>query len=188
MKRFSVALLCITACSFLVASCKKGEEGPAGPAGTANVLYSAWMPTTPWTASTTSTGSGKQTFYFDITAAKITQDILDNGTVLVYAKFVADPDGTGIVKALPSDYYNLGSASTQYRFQYGLSVGKIRVICDVLPAGTPSTSNQIRYVIIPGGTSAGRVAANSPSTVDLTGKTYEEIAAMFHIPANGSNL
>jgi len=150
-------------------ACKKGDTGPAG---TANVIYSPWMKTNPWTASATSTGSGKSTFYFDITAPQVTQAIVDSGTVLVYAKFVSDPDGAGIAKLLPSVYYNLGGASTQYRFQYGVFLNKVRVICDIIPAGTVSTDNDVRYIIIPGG-------------VPVSGRmdmSYEAVCARYNIP------
>lgn len=153
-------------------ACKKGDVGPAGPPGSANVIYSAWMKTNPWTPSTTSTGSGKATYYFDITAPKVTQSIIDSGTVLLYAKFIGDPDGAGIAKLLPSTYYNLGAATTQYNFQHGLFLNKIRVICDVVPAGTPSTSNDVRYIIIPGGVPAS-------GRMDMS---YEAVCARYNIP------
>lgn len=133
--------------SAIVLGCRKGDPGPAG---TANVFYSDWSNTAPWIASTTSTGSGKETWYLDIAEPRITQDIVDKGAVLVYAKFVGDPDGD-LVKALPSTYYDNGSTLSQYHFQYAVSPGKVRIICDVMPAGKPANTNQIRYIVIPGG-------------------------------------
>jgi hypothetical protein len=153
-------------------ACKKGDDGPAGAPGTANVIYSPWVKTNPWVASTTSTGSGKSTFYYEMNAPQVTQAIIDSGTVLVYMKFINDPDGTGIAKQLPSVYYNLGGAATQYRFSYGLLVSKIRVIVDVIPTGSPSNTNDIRYIIIPGG-------------VPLTGRmdmSYEAVCERYGIP------
>lgn len=182
-------LLLLAIIILLAAACKKGDAGPAGAkgetgaqgpkgdkgdkgdAGTANVTYSAWIKTASWIASATSTGWGKNTYYFDIANTKITQDIIDKGTVLVYAKFVADPDGSGIAKLLPSTYYNLGGAGTQYNFQTGLFLNKLRIICDVLPAGIPSTSNEVRYVIIPGGIKATALNPND----------YRTVAAAFHL-------
>jgi len=161
-----------------MSACKKGDTGPIGPAGAdgnTNVIYSDWHMTNPWIYSTTSTGTGKSTFYYDMAASGLTQGVLDSGTVLVYAKFIADPDGPGIVKLLPSIYYNLGGASTQFRFQQGLMLNKIRVICDVVPSGTPSTANEIRYVIIPGGTTTSRLA-------DPRSLSYRELCSLYHIP------
>lgn len=146
-------MLC--ACVLMLPACKKGKTGPAG---TANVQFSPWIPSNPWVRSTTSIDPGKQTYYFDIDAPKVTQAILDSGLVVVYAKWVSDPDGAGIVKQLPNIYYNVGGAATQYRFQTGLFLGKIRVICDVVPSGFPANNNSIRYLVIPGGVPTGRRA------------------------------
>ncbi|AXY77521.1 hypothetical protein D3H65_27610 [Paraflavitalea soli] len=174
-----------------IAACKKGDTGPkgdagaqgapgaAGPKGTANVIYSAWISTNPWAPSTTSTGTGKATYYYDIASTKVTQGIIDSGTVLVYAKFVADPDGNGIAKLLPSIYYNVGGATTQFRFQHGLLLNTIRVICDVVPTGIPNTSNQVRYVIIPGGTPA---SGRSMTMSDYSKMSYEEVCRLYNIP------
>ena len=148
---FWVFLVLFIVVSAILISCKKDETKETTPE---TIISSEWKVTSTWIASTTSTGTGKSTFYFDIDAPDVTQEIIDNGTVLVYAKFVADPDGSNQVKLLPSIYYNLGGATTQYRFQHSIFLGKIRVICDVIPAGTPSTSNQFRYVILPKGKSA----------------------------------
>ncbi len=157
---------------FTVFSCKKGDQGPPG---TANVMYSAWVTTNPWVASTTSAGSGKKTYYFDITAAGVTQQVLDQGTVIVFAKFIADPDGPGSIKQLPSIYYNIGGADVQYRFQSALTLGKVRIICDIIPNGIPANTNSVRYVIIPGGVSSGR-------QINPRSLSYEELCKAYKIP------
>lgn len=181
----SIYLVAIS-CLLIFTGCKKGDDGPAGatgpvgpagpagPVGTANIIYSSWMDTNPWTNSTTSLGAGKKTYYFDIAAPKITADIIDKGTVLVYVKFISDPDGVGIAKLLPSIYYNIGGADIQYRFQYGLFLNKIRVICDIIPNGLPSSNNKIRYIIIPGGVPNAR-------TADYTKMSYSEVCQLYNI-------
>lgn len=174
-------------------ACKKGDTGPkgdagaqgnpgtagaAGPKGTANIIYSTWVNTNPWVASTTSIGAGKKTSYFDITANQLTQGIIDSGTVLVYAKFVAETNGDGIAKMLPSIFYDGGSANIQFRFQFGLLLNKVRVIADVLPSGTPSPNNQVRYIIIPGGVPvSGRMLKP-----DFAKMSYEEVCRLYNIP------
>lgn len=174
MKRLLYSMLILAAFVMALSGCKKGDTGPAG---TANVLYSAWMDTNPWVASTTSTGAGKKTFYFDITASGVTQEVLDNGNVLVYAKFISDPDGAGAVKLLPSIYYNIGGTGVEYRFQQALFLNKIRVVCDVLPTGTPANSNKIRFIIIPGGTAtSGRSAGPRYETM-----SYAEVCKSLNI-------
>lgn len=141
------SLLLLFSLLISLASCKKEKK----EIETTAVISSAWKTSSTWVASTTSIGAGKSTYYYDIDVPDITPEIIDNGTVLVYAKFLADPDGPNQVKLLPSIYYNLGGAGTQYRFQHSIFVGKIRVICDVIPSGMPSNSNQFRYVILPKG-------------------------------------
>ncbi|SHM13616.1 hypothetical protein SAMN05444266_106488 [Chitinophaga jiangningensis] len=169
----------LLAAIIMFAACKDGDTGPAGPPGTANVQYSDWQNTTKWTGSSSSTGAGKNTFYFDIAEARVTQEIVDKGSVLVFMQFVADPDSAGIIKQLPSIYYNIGSASTQYRFQHGIFPGKIRIICDVIPNGIPATTNKVRYVIIPGGVNVNATArAVAP---DYSRMSYEEICRLYHL-------
>ncbi len=191
-KIFSFAVFSAITCMLLMSSCRKGDTGPAGPAGpagsngvagptgSANVIYSNWIMTGNWVKSTTSNGSGKATFYFDVASSDLTQDILDKGTVLVYAVFYNDPDGSGIVKLLPSIYYDGGGAGFQYRFQYGLFLNKVRIICDVVPFGTPATSNKVRVVIIPGGVS-GVITGRSATPPDYSKLSYEQVCQMYNI-------
>lgn len=196
MKNNAFVRFCIIAVLSMVffTACKKGDTGPkgdagaqgnagapgaAGPKGTANIIYSAWIATNPWVASTTSIGAGKKTSYFDITANQLTQGIIDSGTVLVYAKFVAETNGDGIAKMLPSIFYDGGSANVQYRFQFGLLLNKVRVICDVLPSGTPHASNQVRYIIIPGGVPASGRSVMKP---DFAKMSYEDVCRLYNIP------
>lgn len=174
----SIITMLAGVCILLLVSCSKtGDTGPAGPAGTANVMYSNWVNTNPWVPSTTSAGYGKRTYYFDLAAQQVTQAVIDGGTVLVYVKFISDPDGAGITKLLPSIYYNLGGADIQYRFQYGLFVSKIRVICDIIPSGSPANSNMLRYIVIPGGVPGARMAS-----YDYTKMSYEEVCKLYQVP------
>ena len=125
-----------------------GAQGPAGPAGTANVQYSPWV-------TVTFTGSPNTG---NLTAAAITQDILDKGDVRVYTKA-----GNSVV-SLP--YANAG-ATIHGRYY----VGKIEFIASYSFSSLP-----IRYVIIPGGTSmSGRKAA-----IDYT--DYEAVKRAYNLP------
>ncbi|WP_229379462.1 hypothetical protein [Fibrella forsythiae] len=53
-----------------------GPQGPKGDPGSANVIYSAWI-------STPFTGSGSS-YTGNVTAPKITQDVLDKADIRVY--------------------------------------------------------------------------------------------------------
>ncbi|WP_461131796.1 collagen-like protein [Spirosoma aerophilum] len=131
-----------------------GPAGPAGPTGTANVQYSPWI-------STTFTGSG--TLYTgNITATPITQTVLDRADVRVYWN-----EG-GRILSLP---YAETLGSTTYTVHQRIYVGRIE-----LRASYALTTQQFRYVIIPGSVSvSGRVAA-----VDLS--NYAAVKEAFNIP------
>jgi hypothetical protein len=101
---FLLSIICL---SFVLVKCKKGDDGPIGPTGTkgdtgaagvngatgaagakgatgatgtANVIYSDWITPPTYTKTTV---FGTFNFTYDIAASKITQDILDKGTVMV---------------------------------------------------------------------------------------------------------
>lgn len=157
-----MALLVITA----IACTKEGPQGPAGTNGTngtdgnANVMYSDWFESGTWTAS-----GGNEAFYFDRSEVKVTQDILDKGIVLAYAKLTSDGSN---IRPLPA---TTGNAS-KVLWNYVLTVGNIRFTST---SGSPSTTNQFRYVIIPATT---HLRLSKP----LTQMSYDEICTMFNIP------
>src|SRR4030095_14682589 len=68
-----------------------GPAGPTGPAGTANVIYSAWLDAAYGRGTAPDT-----TFYAEIAAAKLDNNILNNGEMKVYMNWgsTADPDVT----------------------------------------------------------------------------------------------
>lgn len=135
-----------------------GATGATGATGTANVIYSDWIKPVSYIKDTV---FNTYHLYADITASKITQAILDNGTVLVYAKL----DGynpaiwpTSQVSQMPvSITYQFSSApgSTIYNdFWSALStVGNIRIdfVDNQNYYNSVSNLHQFRYIIIPGG-------------------------------------
>jgi len=187
-------------------SCE-GPEGPAGPTGptgatgatgstgatgtagsNATVIYSAW---TNFPASSSSISNTSNTqhpgFYFTNNASSITQSILDQGVILVYAKLpwyegfqtefssvVAIPI---TIEWDPSGYSNL--------WFYGAKLGQITIYME--QTGTigfwansagwlaDHSNAQYRYVVIPG-TVSGRVSYN----VDFT--DYDAVIEYFGIP------
>ena len=143
---------------------KDGATGPTGPAGTANVFYSSWSPAGTW---------GKTTYnslvrsYIDVTAPRITQDVLDKGVVLVYAK-VNTSDG--YVRQLP---VSLKSQFTEEYIDYTLQVNTLRIWSTPIVATVdPSSAYQFRYVVVPGGQAI---------RMNYEKLTYEEAQVLFNI-------
>ncbi len=187
MKKTNYLLLLAIAFMMLAASsCGKngnpGPQGPIGPAGptgatgTANVIYSDW--TTPSTY-TKDTIFSTYHFYANIAATKITQAILDNGTVLVYGKL----DGyTSIiwpssqVSPLPITVtYMEGAAVYNDTWQAFSTVGNIKIdfVDDKNLYGSISNAHQFRYVIIPGG-------VHTLAHINI--KNYQAVQQALHLP------
>lgn len=170
MKNYKLSLTILAILFMFIVSCKteKGEVGPAGPTGatgapgatgatgatgTANVIYSNWI---------TTSFSGTPGLYLgNITAPKITQDVLDKADIRVYWS------ESGRVVSLP---YAQVIGGTTYTIHQRFYVGKIELVASYLLA-----NQQFRYVIIPGGVAGGRKAA-----IDYS--NYEEVKKYYNIP------
>ena len=151
-----------------------GATGPKGATGTANVQYSDWY-TPP--AYTLNTVFSMKHFDADIDAPKITQDIIDKGTVLVYGKLVgynAVIWPVDQVSQLPINLtYQQGSIMTD-TWTASTAVGKITIdfVNNTNYWSSISTAHQFRYVIIPGGVKLS-------STVNL--HDYNQVKAALHL-------
>ncbi|WP_229365749.1 collagen-like protein [Fibrisoma montanum] len=130
-----------------------GPQGPKGDPGTANVIYS------PWT-SVSFSGSGS-TYTGNLTASAITQQVLDRADIRVYWK-----EG-GRVLSLP---YAQTLGSTSYSVHQRFYVGRIELV-----ASYSLGAQEMRYVIIPGGTPTGRQSA-----IDYS--DYRAVQRAFGIP------
>ncbi|MEZ0610184.1 collagen-like protein [Fibrella sp. WM1] len=168
---FRTVLLFTLAVTFSMTACQKGKDGEVGPQGaagpkgdagaqgpkgdpgTANVIYSPWIGVTFTGSGTSYTGS--------ITAAAITQAVLDKADIRVYWN-----EG-GRVLSLP---YAQTVGGTPYSVHQRFYVGRIDLL-----ASYALTAQQMRYVIIPGAVPTGRQSA-----VDLS--DYESVKAYYHIP------
>lgn len=130
-----------------------GTNGSQGPAGTANVIYSDWIAVTAQTMT--------------IAVPSLTQEIVDKGTVLVYLK-----NGTGYVFALPI------TIGTNY-IRHGYKVGELYI------EGNSNlfVGNPIRYIIIPGGVRANRLA--SKTSLPLS---YGQVVQEYQLPTKGTNI
>ena len=154
--RISIAALFVFIFTLVQFSCSKpenGSNGIDGKTGTANVIYSDWAPVT-FTGNPTRLGS--------IIAPKITQEILDRGSVLVYYK-----NSTGLI--LLANLTNLNS----YIYYY-LSIGTIGIVTTIQDPNVAS----FRYIITPGGVSVnGKVAQT-----DYSKMSYSQVCLSLQIP------
>jgi hypothetical protein len=184
MKKLISMLLLITVVAI---SCKKetgptgptGPQGPAGPAGTANVIYSPWIgfDAANWSATAIIEWGRNTRFYYD-SIPEITQNILDQGAVMVFFKAAGIPEP----QPLPLLTFNLSIAVNQYlnfRLNPGLMTITFFDVDDTddpgIFSGTPST-NAYRYIIIPGGVPASNGAKN------LKTLSYNELCTTLNIP------
>jgi hypothetical protein len=154
----------LTAIMLLTFACSKPENGKDGIAGTngakgsANVIYSSWE-------NITFKGSVANGYTASITAPKITQEIIDRGTILCYFKYVNESF------ALPFTGSDGVSSLLYYNFSY--SIGLINFRTNFIERTYP-----VRYIIIPGGASAtGKMAQP-----DYKKMSYKEVCQSLHIP------
>jgi hypothetical protein len=154
----------------------QGATGTTGATGTANVIYSDWITPSTYKKDTV---FGTYNFYYDITASKVTQAILDNGSVIVYGKL----DGynpliwpTNQVSALPIEItYMNGATQNVDSWSDYCTVGNIRINLASSSNAYSAISNahQFRYVIIPGGVHT--LGSVNP-------KNYNQVKQALHLP------
>jgi hypothetical protein len=145
-----------------------GTTGPAGPVGSPNVIYSAWAGST-WTQGSYFSATGR---YYDMVAPKVTQAVLDQAVIITYWK----PAGsTSQVVALPTR--TADGAKWEWYPVYTVGQVRVWVVNDArtdIGASNIGTTNQFRYVIIPGGVGARKAA------LDYT--DYEAVKRAFNLP------
>ncbi|MDZ7898074.1 MAG: collagen-like protein [Arcicella sp.] len=130
-----------------------GATGATGPAGTSAsaAIYSEWITAT----------FSQTTFAATITAPKLTQEIVDRGSVHVYLK------GSQLVFPLPyTETDSLGRVAIH--LDYGIGAGRI-----ILFTTTPIPPQQFRYVLIPGGVASGRRAAIDFNNYEAVKKEFD---------------
>jgi hypothetical protein len=212
MRKLRLLTLSSLAVLFIASSCtKEGPEGPAGatgaqgPAGSAGApgtpgagvtTYSAWF--TPgsaaWSSNATAIAPYGAAYIYDKAATVVTQGILDNGIILSFAKGLPIEVGATVV---PTTYVSqLPFTETTYLdvYDFAASLGKITYIYKAgsapwLPAALATIT--LRYVVIPGTILTGRSAEPTYGgfTKEELGKmSYEQVAAEFELPADGSNI
>lgn len=159
----SILTTCFLICAIFFQSCiVEGEQGPQGPAGedgNANVQSSS-LTTSNWTYLSPD-------WYINFTYSAITQDILDNGAVLVYVK-----SGSNYFQ-LPYTFYPNSSYSRSYTFKHYL--GGLTVVVtdsDWLQSPNPGLLT-FKVVVI-----ASSAIAKHPN-VNL--KNYDEVKKTFEL-------
>jgi len=177
LKLFTLPCIFLLAITLMLASCAKegpagaqgpagpaGPQGPAGPAGSngapgapgapgsANVIYSAWLNVTFRPASADSS-----VWVAEIAAPRLVDSILNKGVMKVYVNAGSDSAASQFIVTLPTyDPFVLGAIVTPY-----FSPQKITLVAtDDMSSFKIRNYNylQYRYVLVPGGTSTGRLA------------------------------
>lgn len=176
--RFSWLLLCV---ALMVFGCE-GERGPAGPAGTANVIYSGWYSPETWILES-SFGVSERTF--TMTTSALTQEIIDNGVVMVYMRFI------GYYPEIIQLPVSITDLMNDYHFLFRSQEGSIKALYywtnnPTADPGIIPSGNQIRYVLIHGG-ALDEVALSEGVTLgqlvgSLDSMTYQEVCSLLDIP------
>jgi hypothetical protein len=176
------ASLLLIVLGLVIVGCEgpEGPRGPAGPAGTANVIYSDWYSPETWELASV---FGVQERSYTMTTASLTQDIIDNGAVLVYMRFVGlNPE----INQLPITLADVG-----YSFFIRAQAGSIKVVYyrPASPATDPGSipaENLVRYVLIPGGVLDAAAMMEGLTGSELIGtlgtRTYSEVCELFAVP------
>jgi hypothetical protein len=164
-----------------------GATGPAGATGTANVIYGEWFKPESYKSESV---FGIQYFTHNHAVPAITQEILDTGVVLVYAKLLGYNSivwPVTQVGQLPINItYMQGGLQSDTWSGYP-SVGNIKIqFTNSNNIYTSiSTAHVFRYVIIPGGVAdaGGRVAPlDSEYITRLKSLSYADAMAELGIP------
>jgi hypothetical protein len=165
LKLISILLLVI---SVVVFSCSKGTAGPAGPAGPGNVQHTVWtVLNTPYAGQ--DTVNNDSVFVGTVTAASVTQTILDSGLVLTYLQ---NPNGSIVEVSDLSTFLDVSYA-----------VGTITLTSFVVNL----TGYNFRYIIVPGTTKITS-ALNSYTKEQLRTMSYSNIVKLLEITDKpGSN-
>lgn len=156
---------------------KDGVNGQAGANGNANVIVGDWF--TP-NAYTMQTVYGIRTFSYVLNDSKLTKEVLDKGTVLVYGNlrgYVTDIWPTDQVSLLPISltYIYLDVTMTD-TWSVNLSPSKLKIqaVNDKNNYSSFTPLNRFRYIIIPAGT--GNKNANQIDYND-----YESVKKFYNL-------
>ncbi|QCX01789.1 collagen-like protein [Aggregatimonas sangjinii] len=143
-----------------------GEDGEDGEPGAANVTYSDWIPS----GFAENIESGTATFAID--APLLTDEIRNDGIILMYAR----NDESNTIYGIP---ITLGVFQESYFFRTPQAGELVLRIHSLDGSNIGSTFFDVyRYVLIPRGTTTGKSAVAE----DYSEMSYDEIAERFQIP------
>ena len=178
--KITLALLLMLSISNYLMSCRgdDGADGKDGKDGTANVIYSDWIIGPTLTDETIDETSGKSGL---IDAPLLSQDIIDKGTVLVYAKF------SSTILVLPYTSRAGGIDNTLTYFPMLQKIKLFRFKHD--GSGGLYAAVSYRYILIPGGVKTTGKNVNKIFTInnkaytegDLKKLSYDEASNLFNI-------
>ncbi len=175
-----------------------GPAGPVGPAGSlANVIYSSWLTITNWAdtaglyvgGANTTGAAGRRGF---IATNSVTTAIVDQGVVVSFLRQTPAAAASSLPTVLSGTavYWSI-------TLDQALRPGRVIYFASRLELGSWSATengrfenSQYRYVIIPGGTAGGRFTSGPATGYTISqvkAMSYNQIAALFNIPANGTN-
>ncbi len=177
LRLFTLPCIFLLAITLMLASCAKdgpaGAQGPAGPAGpqgpagapgspgapgapgapgSANVIYSAWLNVTFRPATPDSS-----VWEAEIAAPRLVDSILNRGVMKVYWNAGSDSTGSQYIIPLPIyEGFYTGYLINPYFYQQKIDL----LANDNVSSFKRGNYNyfQYRYVLVPGGTSTGRLA------------------------------
>jgi hypothetical protein len=187
-----------------------GAQGPAGAAGTPGTPGAPGAGVTTYSPWFTTVAADWQDSYappywalwgFQKAAPGVTQAIMDNGVVLAYMKnwTYYDDVTDGPLKNANTVVQLPYKVDIDFQDLYDYAIPAPGTIDFLYKSGfqtwfdTDIAGTSFRYVIIPGSVAGGKSPNSGPTfegyTKDqLKAMTYEQVAAIFKIPATGSNI
>ena len=158
-----------------------GPEGPQGPQGepgedgSSNVIYSEWtaFDLDNWTGSLTFFGQKRREYPIDV--VEIDVDIINKGTVIVYARFPGTINRTQPLPIIGPILSNARDQVLNFHIRLGLiHIEFYNLIERDEDPGRFGSGNQYRYIIIPG-------SVESLKSATLKLNDYERVMEHFGI-------
>jgi hypothetical protein len=126
---------------------EQGPEGEQGEPGTANVIYSDWMQLGDVSTEADTTLVFRNYAMYNISAPDLSQEILDQGTIMVYYRL------SGLTLPLPLTLAGLSGSDASVSITFTIfEPEQITILSQQLDntTFTLNLSTEFRYVLIPG--------------------------------------